>query len=436
MKTFKAFAQIGPLSDNNTGVVAPIGEISTQALTYAREKTLHTKADYPNHLLIGFSHRNNGIIEPVGPITTDACLEISSWTYERSQAGVFDASISSFQQTFVQTFGDRFDLITVGPMVAYGTKYAPEWVEFSPYQQSSSQRWKVWFSNQAFLGQFDEYEILVIPPLADVAAFLDEYAVVNSYLQTVTTTEMVNRMNAAKGDYPYTILRSDQIDWVDAIDPLRKLPTHWMTVVYGVAGDNIDAIKEAIRQYVISHSSAGTEAWAAIFPDLFTSTEFIITPLWNRYAVPNQVRENGIHQAIAPVSEVLRLARACSHGAGYTPEHIDGVLSVVPSLHKSLQLAFVGGPMNRNGVKRFEDRYPDYINVPTTHIDFYRMGEETRRFVLVLSGLLAAAETVTASSPVPQGYNRIVRNDVVYVGTYFERFLYLAVTKASVDALG
>lgn len=432
MKTFKAFAQIGPLSDNTVGVVAPIGEISTQALTYAREKTLHSKAEYPNHLLVGFSYRENDKVVPVGLTVTDACLETSAWTYERSQIGFFTANSAFYQQAFIQQFGGRFDLVATGPMVAYGSRYAPEWVEFSPYMQSSNTRWKIWFSNQAFLGQYDEYEIFVIPPLTEVNAFLEEYAQVNEYLSQVSMSDMVGRMNALRGDHPYSVLRSDQFDWVDSIDPLRKLPTHWMTIVYGIAGDNIDSVKEAIRQYILSRSTSDSTTWSATFPDLFTSTEFIITPLWTRVAVPNQVRESGVFQAISPIREVLALVKKTCKGAKYTNAHIDSVVCVIPSLHKSLQLAIVGGPENRGGLSKFEERYPDYINVPTTHVDFMRMGEETRQFVMMLAGLLSAAELASSQGPVPHGYNRVVRDGVVYLSRYFERFLYLAVVKSSV----
>jgi hypothetical protein len=96
-------------------------------------------------------------------------------------------------------------------------------------------------------------------------------------------------------------------------------------------------------------------------------------------------------------------------------------------------LAVVGGPENRDGIDQFIERYPDYINVPTTHVDFMQMKEETRQFCLILAEMLMHAEEMTRDSGVPTGFNRLIRDDVVYIAKSFNKFLYLVVTKYSVD---
>lgn len=432
MKLFKGFAQIGPLSNNNQGVVAPIGEISPISLTFTREKSLHTDATYGELLLIGFSYKEDEIVTPVPDATAEACLRIMDWVYQRSQSGVLTASKDSFQQLFIQEMGSEFDLIESGTHVEYNTFYAPEYVIVSPYQESTEINWKIWFSDEAFYNQFDETEIKVIHPIENVDLFIDSFFDVQAVVSAISIADIITRTELEKSVYPFSVMRADTFEWRDPINPDNRFQISWTTLIYGEAGNNADSVKTAIQNAILANSQYDRETWADYFPDLFTSTEFIITPFWHKYSVPDMTRESGVHAGAVGVLDAVEICRATGKGTNYTDTHVSDKLAIAGTQYKSIMLGIVGGPDNLDGIDEFYKKYPDYMNVPTTHLDFYRMSAKTREFYMILAGMLEKAESLTSSAGIPRGYNRLIRDGVVYLALTHERFLYLVVSKESV----
>lgn len=435
MNTFKAFAQIGALTDNATGVVAPVGELSPLSKTFTRVMTEHTLADFPGETLVGFSYKVDGVATIVPDATVRLCLTAINWIYTQARLGTFTESKDTFQQAFITNFGTTLDLINSGLMIGFEGHFAPEYVEFAPLNMSATNSFRIWFADDSFFNQYDEFTILVIPPIAPVDQFFQDYGTVKDLIAAIKYTDQLTKVAAARGKLPETVLRADTFEWRDKVDHTLLIETDWTTVIYGAAGDNLDAVKEAIRDYILDNSTHTRDEWADVFPDLFTSTEFIITPMWNDYSVPNGNKDTGVYSGIVAVQAAMALCHKTCQGVKYTNAQIDACLSVVPSQYRSLMLSVVGGPENRDGVDLFAERFPDYMNVYTTHVDFMRMSDKTRQFVMLLAEMLMHAEELTLNSGVPAGFNRLVRNDVVYLSRTFDKFLYLVTTKASVVAL-
>lgn len=436
MKIFKGFAQIGPLADNADRVVAPVGELSTRCRTFTRDLTEHTHADYLGETLIGFSHTNNGVVGRISDADALKIIKAINWVYAQARLSKFTENRESFQQLFIADNGAAYDLIDSGAMVAFGNYWSPEYIEIAPVNQSANFRWKVWFANESFYNQYDEFIIVVVPPVTNVDQFHDDYTDVKTLVGNIQQGDIFERLAVAVGTYPQSTQRSDVFNWIDRTDKTLTIPTDWVTAHYGLAGNNLDSVKEAIRAYIMANTTKPIEDWAIFFPDLFTSTEFIITPMWNDLAVPNQVRETGVYSGILPFQKAMALSYRTCKGVKYTNAHIARVISGITTQHRSISCAVVGGPENRDGIDIFNERYPDYICVPSTHPDFMLMTLETRQFVLLLSEMLLHAEELSKTSGVPQGFNRLIRNDVVYLATTYKNFLYLVVSKFSVNALG
>lgn len=436
MKLFKGFAQIGPLTNNTRGVVAPVGEISTKCRTFTRNLTENVHNDFLGETLVGLSYSENDTSLQVPDDTAYKCLKAINWTYTQARQGRFTENQQVYQQYFIQSLGAEYDLIATGRMVGFGTYYAPEWIEIAPFQGSAENRWKIWFSDDSLYNQYDEFLILVIPPIVNIDAFFDDYDAVMTLMAGVEQTEQFQRMTNAIGKDPQSTQRSDVFLWQDRNDKTLKVSTNWVTAHYGMAGDNLDSVKEAIRDYIMANTTHTRDEWAEIFPDLFTSTEFIVTPGWNVIAVPNGTRDLGVFSGIITFRKAMALCHDTCKGVKYTPAHIDYVNEGIQTLHRGVTAAIVGGPENRDNINQFSLRYPDYIAVPTTHPDFMRMAEETRQFVLLLSTMLLHAETLTPSTGVPEGFNRLHRDGVYYLAKSFKNYLWLVVSKYSVDQLG
>lgn len=436
MNIFKAFANIGPLTDNTDNKVAPVGELAPMSRTFVRGYTEHVHSDFPGNLLVGFGYKVNDVKQQVPDSVSYSCLKAITWTYSQAKLGVFTNQKDSYQQPFIEHFGAEFDLIASGTMVAFENYYAPEYIEFSPAGQSGVSKWRLWFANESFYNQFDEFEILVVPPLVPVDQFHNDYDTVKPLVAAIKQGDIFDRIRIARGTFPETAIRTDMFQWQDKIDHDRKIDTDWATVIYGEAGNNLDAVKEAIRNYIMANTTHTRDEWAEIFPDLFTSTEFIFTPMWTDYAIPNGDRDHGIYSGQTSIQKAMLMCHATCKGVKYTNAHIDTVLTIVPSLFRSVMCSVVGGPENRSGIDLFYERYPDFINVPTTHVDFQAMSAETKGFVMMINEMIMHAEELTPDSGVPGGFNRITRDGVVYLAKSYGNFLYLVVTQYSVKATG
>ncbi|MES8537219.1 hypothetical protein U6X77_12480, partial [Cutibacterium acnes] len=96
MYIMKAFGLIAPLIDNTRAVVAPVGELSPHAMTYAREKEYLSSAAAPGHTLVVFSNKLDGADVQMDPVLADRLLAVNKWIYETALSGQFDSTTESF----------------------------------------------------------------------------------------------------------------------------------------------------------------------------------------------------------------------------------------------------------------------------------------------------------------------------------------------------
>lgn len=435
MYKLKAFCQIAALIDNTVDVVAPIGELSDRALTYGRNKERLNSAASPGYTLVGFSSKRDNVTEQINGILAQELLAVCKWAYEAALAKRFTSSTESFRVAFLQQWGTKYSIWSIGAMVTTGTAgvWMPSVIEIRAAADDELQ-YKLWFSSDVFEQQYDEYHIEVVGPVEDLDVFFLGRQAVISALAAETHDLKMEKVQAIREVYPETYISGPMYEWFDPIDPLdktRRIATYWTPMVYGIAGNNVDAIKEALREFILANSTHNKDDWAAIFPEIFTSTEFIFVPMWNKYSIPNRELESGLYASYVNFNygkaEVARLVR----GEGYTPAYIDGNCDVFGASHKAISVGVTGGPHNRDGIISFGQRYYDYINVDSTSTDFMRMNPETRRFVLALAEMLIVAEDMTPDSAIPVKFSRLIRDGVLYVAYTLDRFQLIVASKYS-----
>lgn len=431
MDILYAFAHVGNLVDNTRDVVAPVGELSSFSMTFSQDKLFYTNVDYPSLTLVSFFYQGDEKEHLQLDLAQQILiLKATDWVYRQARFGNFDESIAEFQTKFLTEFGGELEIQESGVMVNFGhNQHCPESITIAPLGQLQERNWVIWLSDEAFINQCPTSVIKPVAPIVNLDGFFDTAQNVHPMVVPPDMQRMNDKAEELKGSYPYTALRTWVFDWVDPANEENRIPTHWLTVHYGESGNNIDQAKEAIRDHILENSDRGREEWAKIFPDIFTSTEFIVIPHYDLISRPSRTRQTAFYSPITNHTKSLQDAIAHVRGTGYNPEHIETVLETAPSLYRSLAVSVVGGPENRDGIDRFSERYPDFMNVATTHVDFGYMEEETRAFVLVLNHLLSVAESATPSSSIPREFNRITRDEQVYIATSFEEFLYLVVPK-------
>lgn len=444
----KAFTSYGYLADNDANDIAPIGELSVYSRTYARDcrtyssTTTVVESDTTVDLTVFSSKLTAGGDRELTPNQSKLLLDVGKFIHEDAVAGTFGNDPEVLRQRLMVEFETQISDVRVNTLVPFGgTGRFPESVSFyivndtenSDYDRT---RVRLWFSDAAFQAQYDEYQIDIIPPIPNIDDFFNSTSQVELKVQERTLPQLMDLVQLKANEQPYTVLRTEIFNYHTPLDEDYRLPTNWTFLIYGGAGNNLDAIKFRLIEWILANSTHTREEWAERFPDIFTATEFIITPLWDQFAVPNKTLEMGVYSPIIQVEKARDVARLTGMGVNYSTPHIDDSAGVLATTFKSIVATVVGGPENRDGVSKLADQWPDYMAVGTSSADFNRMRPQTQGFVLLLQNMFRVAEQMSDTSDVPQGMTRITRTDslgrtISYVAASYQNVQYLVVTRGS-----
>lgn len=430
MYVHKGFITHALFANNTPGVVARIGEMSPQSLTYSREKGIYSSAtNAPNLTLISFtSTQNDQMIVVPEPIQSQI-LTIGRYVYDLTLSGQTILDVNQLLEQLLTQMAGQADNFESGEMITDGEHSMPEWLAWRYVSESpfSSNSIKVWFIDDSFKVQFDDFEIHVIPPTDTLDNFFGTGASVDLMLQAIDASENTDRIQAAKDGYPETIIRTFIFDYHDPMNVNHRTPSNWSVLIYGIAGDNIDAVKDALIQFILTHSTHTRSEWVEIFPDIFKRTEFIFVPLWDQLAIPNRALQVGIYSPIAQLPYALSLTKQIV--SDYPSSHIDLYLALLCNLYKSLSVTCIAGPDNRDALFQLVDVFPDYLLVPTDSTDFGRMSQLTQGFAVLITTMMQVAETMTIFSTIPQGMSKVVRNGILYLVKNYHNINYLVMAK-------
>lgn len=438
MNTLKGFMANAVYADNTAGTVSPLGELSTYALTFSREKGYFVNDLYPGVELVSFSSKDDtGASLAVPQALADVTLQLGEWVYGRYQASTIPSNTNkaAFLADIAAAF-PAFTNILINELVelASPVQNIPDYVEWQYTYSGTDYTIRIWFMDGRFRTQYDEYEILVIPPMDDIDLFNNATSTVSPILAELTPSALVLKIAAVTGTQPSTMVKTQDYVWVDPTFPASTRQTTWTLVIYGAAGNDADHIKTAIRDYIEAVGDALIN-WPVLFPTLYSENEFVIMPLWDRIAAPETGFDYGIYSPtyqIGVAKTTAELLLPDSYAMSVTiGTFLDNNLEVSGATWRSVAFLAVGNPNNAGAVFRFAQKFADYMNVPTSSTDFARMSASTAAFALKLNEALEHARNMTASSPVPLGFNRTIRNGKVYLTFDHEGTIYLIVTKST-----
>lgn len=434
MIVLKGFMAMASLANNTANSVAPFGELSTYSRTFSRDLVIHDNpAIAPSVELVSFRQVNDaGASVSISAAARNFILTIGEWIFQQ-HIGLLIPTESN-RAAFIQSLGTMFptlDNINIGEIKvgAVPGRYMPEWVSFDASDNGTDLDVKFWLSDTAFRsGQYDDHLILLVPPLPDIDALNTSTVALQAALANpLLNLNNLNQAQAFAQDKPYTALVPFELQWHNPTNPNSTLTTIWLAVVYGQAGQDVDNIRTAIREYIASTSAL--TIWPNIYPSLYQDSEFIYIPLWDRLAVP----DNGVDQSVftgAPLfgdfTQTMASRVPLSYGTGNAlTTHLTQKAVAISVQYQGATVLCVGSPNNQNNIETFTQVYPDYINVPTVSSDFARMGSVTQAFSLKLNEALAFAKSMTASSTIPAGYTALTRGDHRYLCFSMDGYLHM-----------
>ena len=430
----KGFVTIESLIRNTTNEVSPIGEISTYSLTYAEDKGIYAGGT-DNHLrLYSFAcHYDDGTTIEVPPAFQQQIFEITQWLYDTASSDSEIVSPNALAAKMQAVFGTQINAVESGALVEYkpGLKF-PErlsWSNLNPASDdpTDDNQITLWFSDSAFSEQYDEYKVLVVPPIDVIDNFFQNKAVVQALLDATTLSKVLTKVQEVKNNRPETILTSENYECV--MPDGSKINTTWMVLIYGKRGDDADVIRGAIRSYVASHTQRTEAEWRARFPDLYKNSEFYLYPRWHALAIPERLLYSGTYSAIIALNKELTYLK--QRHPELTNDHILKNAQAFSCNYKSVAVTAVGGPNNRGSVSSISQVYPDLISVPFTDTLFEMMSLDTRNWIVEIESMVIVAETATNYTSIPRRMKKLNRNGILYISQRLGDHDYLVACKPS-----
>lgn len=436
MLVIKGFMPHSRFADNTFGEVAAFGEISTLALTYAREKGIYKSNLSAEMELFTFTTANNAEHAVLTQEQVDHIAGILKFIYDSSLAVAGELYTDELYASLLLKFSDRAESFELGEMVEDNNGYwMPESVAWKARDVpgiTGENYIKVWTCDDAFRRQYDGFEIVVIPPTDNLEEFFKVGDDVVKMLSARTARDVMYAVQEAKGGYPETTIRAESYDYHDPYESRLKAQAPFHVLIYGAAGDNIDNINDAIVEHLLTNSTRTREEWIKILPDLFRRTEFIIVPMWRNYAIAERTLQAGIHSPTTNLKSVPALIKQVV--SSYPSAHIDEHLNVTHHPFKSLALAVIGSVDNRDQLYELLDIFSDYIAVSTTSSDFGRMSLKTQNWAKLLHRMLIEAEKMGQYTSIPLEMSKLTRNGVLYLAARYENINYLVAAKMNFNA--
>lgn len=434
MYNLKGFIGYPSMVSNVPDQVAMFGELSKDSATYAKDVTIHTSSSMPNTVFFSFHSVRDDLPTDVHGTAKDTILRISKFLLEQAILGITTNDPQITRQLVLAEFSAELTSFSTGKMLTNGELWLPEYVVIELSQLGEDNRIQLWYADNSFSGQYDEYFIEIIHPLEPSDSFFQDPLLVIEDLRAYDIDTKLEEAQVKRAQYPYTNLRSYTYDFVNPSNQNMREPARWLALLYGVAADNQDLINDKIIAELLADTKHSRDEWEVILPDLFKKTEFIITPFWQNYSVAAGILGAGFYSPTMDPRKALPLLRRTARGVNYSNAWVDAQYELSSHTYKSIGFGVVGGPSNRNGVVRFSKKFPDYMLISNNTADFDRLDPKTTgEFMPVFARLLKAAETMDRFSSVPTGVSRMIRDGVVYASAVFQRVNYLVVTKASVN---
>jgi hypothetical protein len=429
MHIIKGFVTINNFIDNTPGILSPLGELSTWSTTYSKEKGEYQDLTIPGYKLVTFNSSDSTSNEKIQVSNLEVLeiLEVVRESINYASVHIRPYDVVDFRGTLLNNFYTRVSNINFGAFVDNGTLALPEWISWNSL--SSDTFVKIWLSDQSFSEQYDEYEIVVIPPIINLDDLFGFYNVAVNTMASRTISDLSDIIQNTKGSNPETYLRMLNFNYVNVNNTSQVTPTDWAILVYGRSGDNIDAIKDAIVEYILNNSTHTRGEWTLIFPDIFKRTEFIILPRWDKVAIPNLTVMGALYSSILNPIECISFAKTSI--SYYPPTFIETNIHIMPYDYKALSLLVINGVDNILGKRDIVDLFSDYIPVSTSLADFNRMSIKTRDWVILLEQLLILAETATEFTSVPNKFRRIMRDGILYISVIYDNINYLVAAKSN-----
>lgn len=433
MNVIKGFAQNRTFVNNTPGVVAGIGELSPRGYTFAKEPRPYFSPTFPTISLIHMPSKGSGVgfDAQIPDDQRDHILTVINTIYQKSLSNTTVFPPGDFLQYLLQQMGSAVANVSVGGSVVYANRSIVEWVQWNNPAVDNTNINKVWFSDPAFVGQFDEYDTTVIPPFTPVSLFFGQPADVKTLIASRNFNQQIQAIDDARAGSSETFEWGNEYNYVNPVNANDKTPAKFVVLGYGEAANNLDIQKQSIVDYLLAQDpSHNRDQWKQILPDLFLRSEFMLFPQWDRIAIPNVV--GGPNATNSPILDAIPVISKMQQDLpDYDPTYISNNAQTFTFPFQSVGVTSIGNTENRGGQNKLSILFPDYFFTNSTSADFNRMTPYTQNWVLMIAAMMLIARDMTTGSTIPLGYSRVTRGSRLYLVKSYDNIQYFVAAPAN-----
>lgn len=426
------FVKITEQINNVIGVVSTIGELSTYSTTFSKEKGTYTDPSTPGISFVSFSSKTNNneqqMTIPSGYV--ENVLQVAYRAIQRAKTLGQAVTVQDIASDVFNQFPGLIQDFQSGPIVSTPNLSMPEWISWvNPVLQAGDNRIQIWFSDQAFKRQYDDYEVVIVNPIDDLMDFMREHTVTAAALDSRDSASTMELINDAKAGNPETTIRAQTYEIINPLNPNKTFKATWHAIVYGNFGDNPDIVKAKIIEQLVALGTVNIDIWRQVVPSLFKTTEFLLVPFWSNQAIPDRTTQAGIYSPFTSIKQTLE--NAVSFFNDIESTHTEEYLQSVTVPFRSLCMYSLGGKDNLGELFKLTDIYSDLINVGTSTTDFSRMSIKTQEFALMLEELTIIAENEQSYAQLPTHTRRLMRYGKLWLVRSFNNVQYLMFAKSN-----
>lgn len=429
-------------ADDAPQAIAEFGEISTHLMTFTRDIVNYASTTNPDSELFVFrsvDEMENRTLPSAGFVS--GMLAFGQWIHNQLKNNTIppNRNKSAFIQTIMSQFPNMLN-VDIGEIVSSNIEadlHCPDYVSFQMMDGTYRFQTTLWFIDSAMRRQYEHFEIFIIPPVPDISQLINTKPNVHAILAEQTSDVLIRNIQNIVKDQPNTALQSFRAQWHDPNDFNAVLNTEWTAVIYGEAGNDDEAIKEKIKEYILDHSNY--TKWPEIYPDLYTETEYAFFPMWNKFALSENAVQVGIYSPMVRLKDLRNVVKTFLPSGyqeiGKTVDvYLEDNLFAGSANYRTISFGCVGNPNNVDGKVDIQMLYPDLnLALGTMDADFGRMSLVTQEFCTRLHAALDVAREYDPSIPLPAEYNRVTRRGNYFISFRYNNFIYVLLTKYSFE---
>ena len=408
--------------------ICPVGHVSDYVRTFVKYGLTHTENSIPEtSVFIMASKDDNGDEYVYHTTVKDAML-----IFSKGVTAFNDDPLITQLETLALTMGVTIE--NVGATVSYNGNVYPSWVIFSMDANGETVHVKLWFSDEHIRSEWPFYEIDIISPYVDPIVLYDTYLVVNSLVDDVDVSDLLDRTLEAQNEEPATKASIKQISWRDRLDNSKTKKITFGYLAYGpraLLSTNIDI---AWRDYLLNNTTKTLEEWVEYFPSIDNVNGYLIIPMWHKPANIAFGTEVSYYGSIIGLKELEDniLPVAIGHDKPFNDDERNRSETTCHH-YKSIGLSILGDATNAPEILAFSDLCPKWEIFGVNNGNLGIVPERTRNINNLIETILRAAEIDDGTQVLDVGLARATfgDNSLDVIEGYVESFLFRVVTKTS-----